>query len=741
MNVLHIISGGDSGGAKTHVFALLDALKKYVNVKIVCFIPGVFYQEIQHKDIQSVLFNQKNRMDLSIITKIENLIKDEKYDIVHVHGARANFIAALLKPRINVPVITTVHSDYKLDFTESLYKKLVFTATNTLALRLMDYYIGVSDNFKRMLVSRGFNPNKVYTVYNGMDYDKPADFCSKEEFAKKYGIDYSPEYTYVGIIGRFDKVKGHEVFIKGAAEVAGKNPNVRFLLAGEGEEKEALIKLAKELGVYDKLHFLGFIKDIYSFLNFVDINTLTSLSESFPYVLLEGAKMKKATVSSAVGGIPDLIKNGKTGMLFENMNHSQFAQKLCTLIENPELRERLGVSLHRFATTCFSSESLALKHVEIYKDVLERHKAKKEYDVIRSGYYGFKNNGDDALLTTIISNLKEQKKDIKIAVLSKRPKETKVQFLVDSMNRFNPFSAICAIRKSKLFLNGGGTLIHDSTSTLSLLYYLTMMKLAKIMGLKVVMYANGIGPVKEKNIKVAGKVCNTVDLITLRDELSLEELKRLNVSKPPIHITADPAITLEAEDSGSISEILKNHGINEEHQNKFIGISLRSWNKNDPDMEEKIAKIIERAYKKYGLIPLFLPMKQSDDLPLCRKIMNMVNIPSYVIDKEYPANVLMGIIKNCRLILGMRLHSLIYATAVSVPVIGLVYDPKISGFLNYVNQSRTTKVYNVDENLINEYIDEIISTEDKIKQELKESTEKLKKLALKNAELTVELLK
>ena len=121
--------------------------------------------------------------------------------------------------------------------------------------------------------------------------------------------------------------------------------------------------------------------------------------------------------------------------------------------------------------------------------------------------------------------------------------------------------------------------------------------------------------------------------------------------------------------------------------------------------------------------------------------MNMVNIPSYVIDKEYPANVLMGIIKNCRLILGMRLHSLIYATAVSVPVIGLVYDPKISGFLNYVNQSRTTKVYNVDENLINEYIDEIISTEDKIKQELKESTEKLKKLALKNAELTVELLK
>ena len=118
-----------------------------------------------------------------------NLFAREKYDIVHVHGARANFIAALLKPRINVPVITTVHSDYKLDFTESLYKKLVFTATNTLALRLMDYYIGVSDNFKRMLVSRGFNPNKVYTVYNGMDYDKPADFCSKEEFAKNMQVN------------------------------------------------------------------------------------------------------------------------------------------------------------------------------------------------------------------------------------------------------------------------------------------------------------------------------------------------------------------------------------------------------------------------------------------------------------------------------------------------------------------------------------------------------------------------
>ena len=150
-----MISGGDSGGAKTHVFALLDALKKKADVKIVCFTEGVFYREILERDIQTELLLQKNRFDLSVVGRLVEMVQGEQYDVIHAHGARANFIAWQLKRRVNTPIVTTVHSDYLMDF-DGVYKKLLYTAINKHALKKMDYYIAVSSEFKRMLIRRGY---------------------------------------------------------------------------------------------------------------------------------------------------------------------------------------------------------------------------------------------------------------------------------------------------------------------------------------------------------------------------------------------------------------------------------------------------------------------------------------------------------------------------------------------------------------------------------------------------------
>ena len=102
MKIMHLIRGGDSGGAKTHLFTLLDELQKYVECEVVCLIPGVFYREILDKDIKTTLFPQKNRFDLSVVKKIKNLIEEDGVDILHVHGAMANFIAQFLKKKIDI---------------------------------------------------------------------------------------------------------------------------------------------------------------------------------------------------------------------------------------------------------------------------------------------------------------------------------------------------------------------------------------------------------------------------------------------------------------------------------------------------------------------------------------------------------------------------------------------------------------------------------------------------------------
>ncbi len=738
MKILHMISGGDSGGAKTHVFALLDALKKYADVKIICLTPGVFYQDILKKEIDTVLIEQKNRGDLSILKQITDIINEEGFEVLHVHGARANFIAALLKRKLNIPVISTVHSDYLLDFTEGFYKKYIFTGLNQIALRAADYHIGVSDKFRDMLIERGFKPNKVFTVYNGMDFNYEPQFTEKEDFFKKHRIEYNPKFTYIGIIGRFDYVKGHRIFIEGAHKALIKNRNLRFLLAGEGPLMDELKALARLKGIGDKVYFTGFVKNIYNFINAIDINTLTSLSESFPYVLLEGAKLKKATISSDVGGIGDLIKNNETGFLFENENSDEFAQRILELAENEELRNRLGENLYNKATTSFSSDNLAKSHIEIYKKILKDYNEPKEYDVVMSGYYGFNNSGDDALLSAIIDNLRKYKEDIRILTLSKNPKQTRMMFKVDAVNRFNIFSVKKALKKSRLFINGGGTLIHDATSSHSLYYYLYLMKLAKKMGLKLVVYANGFGPFKEKNEKIASEVTSLSDLITLRDTLSLNELRRIGVENENVFVTADPAITLPPCSEEETTALMKEYGLNPKE--RYIAVSVRGWNKNDRLFEAKLAGICDYAYETYNIRTVFITMRPSEDLTVTNNIIKRMTSPGVIIKNEQSAERLMGLISRCELVIGMRLHSLIYATTVCTPVIGLIYDPKIKGFLEYINQDMVADASNLDGVYIRSSLNHIMNNKDEIRKNLTASKKELYKKALTNAEMTVKLL-
>ena len=127
MKVLHLISGGDTGGAKTHVITLLSELKKHVDIKLVCFIKAdPFYSEAVNQGIDIEILKQNQRYDLRVITKLVQMIQQEKFDIVHCHGARANFIGAIVKRKVKVPFITTVHSDYLLDFDKNIYTKILY---------------------------------------------------------------------------------------------------------------------------------------------------------------------------------------------------------------------------------------------------------------------------------------------------------------------------------------------------------------------------------------------------------------------------------------------------------------------------------------------------------------------------------------------------------------------------------------------------------------------------------------
>ena len=506
MKVLHMIGGGDVGGAKSHVLSLVRELGKHIDVKLVSFRPGPFADDAREMGINVEVVKTGNI--ISDIRRVVEIIRAEGYEIIHSHGAKANMVSVVLKRFYHLPTVTTVHSDYRLDYLQSILKRVSFGLINTLALRFIDYYIGVSNNFKEMLVKRKFDPDLIFTVYNGIDFDTDIPGCSKKQFLEKYGLQGIGENdVLVGIAARLDPVKGLNVFLNAAKIVLMHQPSVKFLIAGDGKERKSLEKKAAALGISDSVYFLGFVNEIYSFFNVLDINLLTSLSESFPYVILEGARLKKATISSNVGGIADLIESGSNGFLFNPGDYKKLAECIIELVDNGELRNDMGLKLFQKAQAQFSLKNMCNTQLDIYAKIHERGEVKSyldaSYDAIISGYYGFKNIGDDSMLMAIIENLRKHKKDIKILVLSKNPFETKTEYKVDSIYRFNIPQILYIMKNSKLFINGGGSLIQDNTSTRSLIYYLSMIWMAKKLGMKVMIYANGIGPLtRDSNRKL-----------------------------------------------------------------------------------------------------------------------------------------------------------------------------------------------------------------------------------------------
>jgi len=163
-------------------------------------------------------------------------------------------------------------------------------------------------------------------------------------------------------------VKGLDVFLR-VCLLFRDDPRYLFLVAGEGEERAKCEAYIRENRL-DNCRLLGHIQDIYSFYNCLDINTLASRTESFPYSLLEGGVMKKATVATAVGGIPEMIEDGVTGLLVPAGDHERLAAAIRRLGHDPELRGRLGTAFYEKIRRDFSAAAMAEAHDKIYHEIL-----------------------------------------------------------------------------------------------------------------------------------------------------------------------------------------------------------------------------------------------------------------------------------------------------------------------------------------------------------------------------------
>lgn len=375
IRVMHLISGGDTGGAKTHVINLINGLNEQVFTLLVTLMESDFTKDAEKLKLPLHMLNQKYRIDLTVLKSIYSLIENNMINIIHVHGARANFIATFIKKKYPfIPIVTTVHSDYLLDdYRGGKFVTNIFRKINERALRKIEYFVGVSDNFKNMMIERGFgNERKVFAVYNGIDFsEKNFIIQNKNDFFNKYNIEYDVDKIYVGIMGRMDPVKDQYTFLKAAKYVVEHSDKIEFLLAGDGSLRKSLESFSEKNAINHKVHFLGYVDKPFDFYNAIDINVLTSLSESFPYVMLEGARMHKPMISTMVGGVEKVIKNNETGFATKIGDYQMIGEKILILANDDLLRGQMGEKIYKVVSEKYSQNNFIERHIEIYKKILE----------------------------------------------------------------------------------------------------------------------------------------------------------------------------------------------------------------------------------------------------------------------------------------------------------------------------------------------------------------------------------
>ena len=735
MKIIHLISGGDVGGARTHVHLLLQGLSKTDRILLVCFKDGAFAQQASALGIDTEV------LDAGVaetVSRLRRRIAQEQFEIIHCHGARANMIGMLLRKKVGLPVVTTVHSDYRLDYLGRPLAALTYGTVNKLALRRLDSWIGVSDATARMMISRGFDPQRVFRLYNSVPFDGTKPRLTRTAFFETVGLSVTEDSVVFGIAARISPVKDMETLIRAFAEVVKQCPAARLLIAGDGEQREELEQLAARLCPQRSYRFCGWLDDTDSFYNAIDVNMLTSVSEGFPYAIPEGARMHCATISSDVGGVSEIIAHEQNGLLFTPKDLPALTGHMLQLATSAELRQTYAERLYTRAKQEFSIDAMLRTQKEIYASVqkqFERRTSRKRDGVILCGAYGKGNSGDEAILSVIVAGLLRRDPELPITVLSRKPAETRMKARVCALHTFDIPRIFRVMRKSSLYLSGGGSLIQDATSTRSLLYYLHSIRDAKRRGCQVMMFGCGIGPVsRPANRKRAAKcIGKYVDCITLRDAQSLDELHLLGVSGVPVSVTADMALLLEPADRAQIEVFFTQNGLSAD-ANRLL-LAPRPWQGTE-SLTRAFADAAEYAFRSYGLRPLLFAMEPGRDHAVCASICSELvhrGISAELLDAPEDAALCIGIVRQTKAVLSMRLHTLIFAAAQGVPCAGVVYDPKVSGFLESLEEHRMCMLDEADGNRLCGLIDGMMHTENA-------SAESLRCLAEQNFEQAERLL-
>lgn len=323
---------------------------------------NIFYHEVE---VNNYSVFQYPPYDLSLANKMAEVVKRENLDILHVHYAIPHAICAFLAKEMvggNVKIVTTLHGTdiTVLGNDHSLSEMIRF------GIEKSDAVTAVSVNLIEQTEQLLHTTKKIEPVYNFIDnrvYFKKDCGCLRREYKIE---DHEKVIIHVS---NFRSVKRVPDVVRSFAKIID-HVEAKLLLLGDGPEYSKVCRLVKELGIQDKVLFLGNQKHVSDFLSISDLMMLLSEKESFGLVLLEAMACEVPVIGTLAGGIPEVIVDGETGFICEVGDVDQIATRAIEILTDPILHKKLAFSSLQRAKTHFSQEIIISKYEDIYFTVL-----------------------------------------------------------------------------------------------------------------------------------------------------------------------------------------------------------------------------------------------------------------------------------------------------------------------------------------------------------------------------------
>ncbi len=364
IRLLYVIYAKTFGGAEQLVLELAKFIPKdKFEVAVCCLKKGRLYQELQYLNIRTYLVTLRKIIDFKAIRGLRELYNDFNPHIIHSHLPRADLYSrlALKKKKYNqIIMITTIHN------LEKVRENFLYNLIDIHLSKRNELFIAVSQAVKNHFLS--YVPSardKTIVILNGVNIERFQN-VNKE---KGYEIlNLSPNNFIIGTIGRLSPQKDHINLIKSAKMViSNSNKPIHFVIVGDGVLMSSLKKEINDLNLNDRIHLIGHRKEIPEILACFDIFVLSSRWEGLPITLLEAMASAKPVVATSVGGVPELVENGKTGILVPPLNPEQLAMALLKLIEDDTMRTQFGKFALDVVKRKYDIKDYISKHLNYYE--------------------------------------------------------------------------------------------------------------------------------------------------------------------------------------------------------------------------------------------------------------------------------------------------------------------------------------------------------------------------------------